>query len=154
MRQHQTKMHLYNEETYWQNEKTTYRMREDICKWLSDKGRVSKLYHGLIQLNIKKKKKTEKWTEDLSGHFSKMEMQAANRHMKRCSTSGTMKEMQIITSVRYHLTPARMVIIKKNTHGDFPDGPVTKTPHSQCWGPGFGAWVWSLVRELEPTCCN
>ena len=67
-------------------------------------------------------------------------MQAANRYMKRCLTSGTMKEMQIITSVRYHLTPVRMVIIKKNTHGDFPDGPVPKTPHSQCWGPGFDPW--------------
>ena len=96
---------MHSKGNYKQGEKTPSEWEKIIAKETTDKGLTSKIYKQLIQLNATETNNAiKKWEKGLNRHFSKEDIQMADKYMKRCQTSLVIREMQIKTSLRYHLT--------------------------------------------------
>ena len=92
-----------------QKEKTTYRMEESICKWSDQQGLISKVYtNSSCSSILKNKQHNEKMGRRSKKILLKEDMQMAKKHMKRCSISLIIREIQIKTTMRCYLTSIRI----------------------------------------------
>jgi hypothetical protein len=112
-------LHRYKQGLPPQNPSSSATKRRDVfASYTSDKGLITRIYRELKKLNSPKiNEAIKKWATELNRTFSKEEVRVAKKHMNKCSPSLAIKEMQIKTTIRSHLTPVR-IAITKNTNNN------------------------------------
>jgi hypothetical protein len=109
----------------------------------SDRGLISNIYKELKKLNSKNSNNPiKKWDTELNKEFSPEEYQRAEKHLKKCSTSLIIREMQIKTTRRFHLMPVRIARIKNSGDSRCWQGYGERETFLHCW------WNCKLVQPL------